>query len=59
MQENENPTNLNFLAQLESATNLGMLAQLENEWARIRQETQTEEQPVESPFPLWQIVTEP
>lgn len=54
MQENENPDNL---AQLESATNLDMLAQLENEWARIRQETQ--EQTVESPFPLWQIVTEP
>lgn len=53
----QEPTTPNFLAQLESATNLGMLAQLENEWARIRQETQ--EQTVESPFPLWQIVTEP
>jgi hypothetical protein len=41
----------------ENPTTLDLLAQLENEWARIRQETQ--EQTVESPFPLWQIVTEP
>lgn len=42
------------------AETLALLSQLENEWARIRQETQQDDdQATASAFPLWQVVTQP